>query len=93
MKKEAETEELTQNAKPTAEEIEQARMEGRTQGRAGYTSNRINMAFRPDVYEFIQTMARVRGETMTKFVNHLIEQAMKEHDDIYQQALKFRESL
>lgn len=83
----------TQGVMPTKEFVEQARMEGRTQGRAGCTSNRINMAFRPDLYEFIQTMARVRGETMTKFVNHIIEQSMEEYNDIYQQALKFKESL
>lgn len=82
-----------QGEQPTKEFVERARMEGKTQGRAGCTSNRINMAFRPDLYDFIQTMARVRGETMTKFVNHIIEQSMEQYNDIYQQALKFKESL
>lgn len=78
---------------PTKAFVDEARRQGKTQGRAGCTSNRINMAFTPEVYEFVCTMARVRGETMTKFVNHIIAQSMEQYNDIYQQALKFKESL
>lgn len=78
---------------PTKAFADEARRQGRTQGRAGCGANRINMAFTPEVYEFVRTMSRVRGETMTKFVNHIIAQSMEQYNDIYQQALKFKESL
>lgn len=78
---------------PTADIVEQAREQGRTQGRKGCKAHRFNMAFSPKAYEFITCMARVRGETITSFVNHLIEKCMDDNAEIYQQALKFRDSL
>lgn len=82
-----------QGTLPTLEFVEQARQQGKTQGRAGCTSNRINMAFTPDVHKFIQIMSRYRGETMTKYVNHIIEMYMQdeEHNKLYQQILDFRD--
>lgn len=80
-------------AQPTEEIIEQAREQGRTQGRKGCRAHRFNMAFSPKAYEFITCMARVRGETITSFVNHLIEKCADDNAEIYQQALKFRDSL
>lgn len=78
---------------PTAEIVEQARQQGRTQGRKGCGAHRFNMAFSPAAYDFITTMARVRGETITSFVNHLIEKCAEDNAETYQQALKFRDSL
>lgn len=78
---------------PTKAFVDEARRQGRTQGRAGCTSNRINMAFKPDVYQFIQAMSRARGETMTSFVNHIIEKSMEQYNEEYQQVLRFREIL
>ena len=78
---------------PSKEVVEQAREQGRTQGRKGCKAHRFNMAFSPKSYDFIVTMARVRGETITSFVNHLIEQCADDNAEIYQQALKFRDSL
>ena len=78
---------------PSLEVQEQAREQGRTQGRTGCKAHRFNMAFSPKAYEFITTMSRVRGETMTSFVNHLIEKAEDDNQEIYQQAKKFRDSL
>ena len=54
---------------------------------------RINMAFTPDNYEFIHTMARVRGETLTAFVNEIIDKAKEDHADVYRQALLFKNTL
>ena len=81
------------NELPTVEIMEQAREQGRTQGRKGCRAHRFNMAFSPKAYEFITCMARVRGETITSFVNHLIEKCIDDNQEIYQQALKFRDSL
>ena len=78
---------------PTIEIQEKAREQGRTQGRKGCKAHRFNMAFSPKAYDFITTMARVRGETVTSFVNHLIEKTIDDNQYIYQQALKFRDSL
>lgn len=78
---------------PTQEIIDQAREQGRTQGRKGCKMHRFNMAFSPKAYQFLSCMARVRGETMTSFVNHLIEKCADDNAGIYQQALKFRDSL
>lgn len=54
---------------------------------------RINMAFSPDNYDFIQTMARVRGETLTAFVNDIMDKAREENADLYRKALLFRNTL
>lgn len=78
---------------PSADIIEMARRQGRTQGRAGCKAHRFNMAFSPEVYEFIHTMAKVRGESVTAFVNGILEKAMKDNAEIYQQALKFKNIL
>ena len=78
---------------PTEEIIEQAREQGKTQGRKGCKAHRFNMAFSPAAYDFITTMARVRGETITSFDNHLIEKCAEDNAEVYQQALKFRDSL
>lgn len=78
---------------PSADIVEMARTQGRTQGRAGCKAHRINMAFTPEVYNFITTMAKVRGESVTAFVNGILEKAMKENSDIYQQAIKFKEKI
>lgn len=78
---------------PTVEVMEQAREQGRTQGRKGCKAHRFNMAFSPKAYDFITCMARVRGETITAFVNHLIEKTVDDNQEIYQKALEFRDSL
>ena len=75
------------------EETQQILEAGKTQGRKGCKMLRINMAFEPDIHEFIRTMARVRGETVTDFTNHVFRRYMEENADIYQQAMKFRDSL
>ena len=67
--------------------------EMKTTGRKGVKLPRINLAFAPDTYEYVQTMARVRGETLTTFVNLAIREHMKEHADIYKKAIEFKNSL
>lgn len=72
---------------------EQYLMNLETAGRKGLKLKRINMAFAPDVYEFIQVMARVRGETLTEFVNKSLRNYRDEHDEVYKKAIEFRKSL
>lgn len=66
---------------------------GKTSGRKGVKLPRINMAFDPDIYEFIRTMAQVRGQSLTQFVNHILRQTMDANQDIYKKAIEFRNSL
>lgn len=77
---------------PTAQEIRLAREQGKTQGRKGVKAIRINMAFTPEVHDYIKTMARVRGESVTEFTNYVFRQSMEQNADLYEQAQAFRES-
>lgn len=74
---------------PTVEEVQTCRERGTTQGRKGIRATRINMAFQPDVHEYIRTMARVRGETVTQFTNYVFRQSLINNADLYDQAKQF----
>lgn len=77
----------------TAEETLAFKESLRTTGRKGVKLPRINLAFAPDIYEFILTMSRVRGETMTQFVNVMLRQGMADYEDVYKKAQEFKNSL
>lgn len=77
----------------TAQERLDFMQEMRTAGRKGLKLPRINLAFAPDVYEYIQIMSRVRGESMTDFVNLALRQHIEDHRDLYEKAIEFRNSL
>lgn len=77
----------------TEEEAKQFKMDGTTSGKKGVKRDRINMAFAPDVYDFIKVMSRITGLSMTEFVNVSLRSYMKDHDDIYKQAIAIREKL
>lgn len=47
-----------------------------TQGRKGAKLPRINMAFTPQNLEYLRIMAGLRGQSITKYVNALVEQDM-----------------
>lgn len=64
-----------------------------TQGKAGMKAERINMAFSPANYEFMRVMAGIHKMTLTKYVNHLIEEERKRSADLYQKAKDLMENL
>ena len=64
-----------------------------TTGKKGVKMPRINLAFRPAVYDYIVTMARVRGETLTEFCNLVLSEHMEQHRDVYEKAIEFKNSL
>lgn len=64
-----------------------------TSGKKGVKLPRINMAFTPTNYEFIKTMAQVRGQNLTEFLNDIISEARETHKETYQKAIEFRNSL
>lgn len=58
-----------------------------TQGKKGAKMPRINMAFTPSNLDFIRTMAAIRGQSMTQYVNSLIEKERK-NNETYEAAKK-----
>lgn len=62
---------------------------GKTQGRTGCKQIRFNMAFTPAVYDYIKTMSRVRGESVTQFTNYIFSQSMEKNEDVYARAKEF----
>lgn len=77
----------------TEQEKQQYMQQGKTTGRKGLKMPRINLAFAPDIYEYIQIMSRVTGQSMTDYVNTILRQYMEDHQDIYKKAVEFRNSL
>jgi len=77
----------------TAQEKQEFLQMMKSSGRKGVKLPRINMAFAPEVYEYIQTMARVSGISMTDFVNLAMKEHIRNHEDLYNRAREFRDSL
>ena len=75
---------------PDAEQKEQQAQEAletlQTQGKEGLKLPRINLAFTPSNIDYIRVMAGIRGESMTKFVNRVIEQHREENGEKYKAA-------
>lgn len=83
--------------KPRKEYDEQEKQEilesMHTTGKKGVKLPRINLAFAPSNYRYIEIMSRVRGENLTQFVNKIIADHMNEHADLYEKAQEFIDSL
>lgn len=77
----------------TKQEKEQFLQEMKTAGRKGIKLPRINLAFAPDLHDYIKTMATAAGMSYTDFVNIVLRQHMNDHQEQYEQAVKFRNSL
>ena len=57
-----------------------------TQGRKGAKLPRINMAFSPQNLEYLRVMSGIRGISITKYVNTLIEQDREKNAETYEAA-------
>lgn len=77
-----------QAAAPPEEQAERA-AQLRTQGRKGCKAYRINMAFTPDNHQFIKTIAKASGRTMTELTNEVIEAYRNEHPEFLEKAKDF----
>ena len=73
----------------TEQEEEKYLQDRRTMGRKGIKLPRINMAFSPEAHDYIKTMARVRGESITDFVNVIIADHMDRNKELYEKAKEF----
>ena len=78
---------------PTAEEIQLAREQNKTRGRKGVKMLIINMAFTPEIHEYIRTMAQVCGMTVTQFTESVFRKHMEDNAEIYEQVKAFQKIL
>ena len=76
-----------QQGTATPQEQAERAAKGQTQGRKGCKAVRINMAFTPDNYEYIQRMAKLFGKTMTAFANQIIETYREEHGEMFDESI------
>ena len=70
---------------PTEQEIKKAQAEQQTQGKKGYKMHRINMAFTPDNIDFIRAISKLKGVTMTQYINELLDLEREKHTDLLKQ--------
>lgn len=68
---------------PKAQEVQKT---SSTQGRKGAHMPRINMAFPPENLQYLRVMAALQGESITRYVNGLVEKDMLENEEVYQAA-------
>lgn len=82
----------SRDEEPTEEEIAAAREQGKTQGRKGVKAVRINMAFAPDVHEYINIMSRARGQSITSFCNEVFRNSKQQNIELFEQAKAFMDN-
>ena len=61
----------------------------RTQGKKGAKAQRFNMAFTPSNLDFIRILSKLKGQTMTQFVNEIIDREREAQSETYQQVKSF----
>lgn len=70
------------------QEVHHAQDAPKTQGRKGEKLPRINMAFSPQNLEYLRIMAGIRGVSITKYVNALIERDRELNGETFEAAKK-----
>ena len=85
----------TRKARKTysAQEAQEFLENGQTAGRKGVRLPRINLAFQPELYDYVKTMAHAAGISYTDFLNRIIQEHKAKHADVYEKAIEFRDSL
>ena len=73
----------------TEEEQKVLQSIGKTMGRKGCKAVRVNMAFTPEIHDYITTMSRVRGETITEFTNYVFSLHKGENEELFKEAKEF----
>ena len=63
-----------------------------TRGKKGVKMSRINMAFTPTNLDFLRVMSGIRGQSITQFVNALVERERTIRGEEYEQAKKLVQS-
>lgn len=78
---------------PGEHELMTAKEKLKTNGLKGGKLPRINMAFTPSNYDYISSMAKLCGMTLTQFVNEALERDRVRNQDTYDKVRDFRASL
>ena len=65
----------------------------KTQGKKGMKMPRINMAFSPSNIDFVRVMAALKGQTMTQYVNALLDREREANGEAYEAAKKLSTDL
>lgn len=76
-----------------AQELREAQEAFQTQGRPGMKMMRLNMAFSPSNTEFIRVMSRLNGQSMTRYINSVMDGERERKADVYQKAKDFLKDL
>ena len=58
----------------------------RTGGRKGCKAPRINLAFAPDVLDYVRIMSRLYDQSITKYIDSVLRSDMEKNAAIYQEA-------
>ena len=58
----------------------------KTQGKKGAKAQRINMAFTPSNMDYMRVLSKIKGQTLTQFVNELIAKEREANADAYEKA-------
>lgn len=77
----------------TEKERETFLSEFKTSGRKGLKLPRINLAFTPENHKYISVMSKMRGESITQFVNMLIDKNRELNSDLYDRALEIMDEM
>ena len=85
----------TRHKQTTATPEEAARRAAtlKTQGRKGAAAPRVNMAFTTANYEYVRIVSRASGQSMTQFLNHIIDEHREQHAEILEKAKDLIQSL
>lgn len=70
----------------SAQEATERKAKLQTQGRKGCKATRINMAFTPDNHEYIKTMSKISGMSMTEYINMIIAEYRENNITLFEQA-------
>lgn len=71
------------------EEIRERQAARKTQGRKGAKLPHYNITFTPANHDYIKTMSKVSGISMTAYVNKIVEKHFEEHRGDYEKAKEF----
>lgn len=65
----------------------------KTQGKKGIKLPRINMAFTPENYNYIKTMAAVNGSSLSEYLNTIITKDLQANKKLYNKVLHIQDDL
>lgn len=77
----------------TAQEAAEFSNNLQTAGRKGVKLPRVNLAFAPDIYDYVKTMSKASGMTYTEFLDRILRDHKAAHEDTYQKIVDIRNSL